>query len=67
MTRKEFEEAKRVLAEVHVELARNELTDEQRATLRHHASALAGSLLSMWILFGFWRRTAIVILLLVGI
>lgn len=42
MTRTQYEEARRMQAEIHAELARDELTEEQRASLQHHAYALAG-------------------------
>lgn len=67
MTRIQYEEAKRVQAEIHAELSRADLTDEQRATLQHHAYALAGTLMSIWLPFGLWRRAVMVILVLVGI
>lgn len=67
MTRIQYEEAKRVQAEIHAELARDDLTDEQRAALQRDAYALAGTLMSMWIPFGLWRRAVMVALALVGI
>lgn len=67
MTREEFDEAKRVSAEIAEELKRSDLTPEQRAQLEHHQTKLAGVLSSTWLPFGWWRRAVMLVLLLLGL
>jgi len=66
VTREQFEEAKRLLAEIDAELKSGALTAEQRKELETHRAKLAGSLLSTWLPFSWWRRLAMFVLLLLG-
>jgi hypothetical protein len=66
MTHEQHEEAKRLLAEIEVELKSGALTAEQRAELETHAAKLAGTLLSPWLPFSWWRRLVMFVLLLLG-
>lgn len=66
MTREQFEEAKRLLAEIDAELKGDALTAEQREELEIHRVKLAGTLLSPWLPFSWWRRLVMFVLLLLG-
>jgi hypothetical protein len=67
MNKSEYEDVKNTLAEVNAELARNDLTDEQRKTLELHAAALAGVLLSIWLPMSNVRRAIMLVLFLIGL
>lgn len=66
MNREQFEEAKRVSAEIAAELKRGDLMPEQRAELELHQTKLAGVLLHPWLPFSWWRRVVMLVLLLLG-
>lgn len=67
MNHEQYQEAKRVLAEITVELKRIDLTPEQRQQLETHAAALATGLLRPWLPLGRWRRAAMLTFLLLGL
>ena len=66
MTRVEFEEAKRYLAEISALLKEGNLTPEERQRLEMSSAQLAGALCSTWLPFGWGRRTAMIALFFVG-
>ena len=66
MTRDEFEEAKRYLAEISALLTEGNLTPEEKQRLEISSAQLAGTLCSTWLPFGWGRRTAMIALFLVG-
>ncbi len=67
MNHEQYQEAKRVLAEITVELKRIDLTPEQLQQLEIHAAAIASALLMPWLPLGWWRRAAMLICLLLGL
>lgn len=66
MNRDQSDEAKRLLAEVRVELGRDDLSPEQREALERNAAQLAGALMSPWLPFGWGRKALMLVLLLLG-
>lgn len=67
MNKQEYEEIQRTLAEVNIALARNDLTAKERQDFQHHASALSGQLMSLWIPFSKVRRAIMLLLFLLGL
>ena len=67
MNKKEYEELKKTLAKVKVELARNDLTEKERLAFEHHQAALSGKLMSVWLPISNFRRAIMLIFLLLGL
>jgi len=64
--RQQYEEAKRVLAEIQHELDTQPLTKEQRAELEMHAYRLAGQMMSPWLPVSGGRRLIMLGIVLLG-
>ena len=67
MNKLEYEEVKKTLAEVHATLARKDITEKERQDFEHHAAALSGQLMSVWIPFSNSRRAIMLLLFLLGL
>lgn len=67
MDRQQYERAKSVLTQVRGELARHDLTAEQRAELEKHANALSGALMSPWLPVDWPRRLLMAAIFLLGL
>lgn len=67
MNRAEYEEAKRMLEEISVSARDERLSPSERDKLKILAAGLSGQLMSIWIPFGWERRTIMVVLLLLGL
>jgi hypothetical protein len=67
MNKIEYEEIKKTLAEVHATLARTDLTVKERQDFEHHAAALSGQLMSVWLPFSNVRRAIMLLLFLLGL
>jgi hypothetical protein len=68
MSKKEkYHEAKRLLEEIHYELATQPLTVEQRREHELHAASLSGALSSPWLPVSWSRRLIMAAILLLGI
>jgi hypothetical protein len=66
MKREQYEDAKKVLSEIAIELKSRALSAEQRQMLETHSTQLAGMLTSIWLPFSWWRRLVMLVLLLLG-
>ncbi|MGZ8195040.1 MAG: hypothetical protein ACXWTH_05385 [Methylosarcina sp.] len=66
MTRNEFEEAKKLSAEIAKLMEEENLTAEDRQKFEILLAKLAGSLLSTWLPFSWGRRSIMVVLFLIG-
>ena len=67
MNKQDYEEIQKTLAEVNSALARTDLTAKERRDFEHHAAALSGQLLSVWLPMSNVRRAIMLILLLLGL
>ena len=67
VSRQEYDEAKKVLAEIHQELATQPLTPEQRKELQLHSARLAGQLCSVWFPVYWSRRLIMLAIFLIGL
>jgi hypothetical protein len=65
--RQQYEEAKRVLADIQYELDTQPLTAAQRKELELHAAGLAGAILSPWLPVSRGRRLIMLGIILLGI
>lgn len=64
--RQQYEEAKRVLAEIRHELDTQPLTKEQRAELEMHAYRLTGQIMNPWLPVSGGRRLIMMGIVLLG-
>jgi hypothetical protein len=67
MTRKDYEEMKRLLAETQAELREGNLSPVLTAALEHCSAAAAGELMSIWVPIDWGRRTIMIVLFLIGL
>ena len=67
MTREDYEEMKRLLAETQAELREGNLSPVLTAALEHCCAATAGTLMSIWIPIDWGRRTLMIGLFLIGL
>lgn len=67
MIREDYEEMKRLLAETRVELREGNLSPVLTAALEHCCAVTARSLRSIWVPFGWGRRTIMITLFLIGL
>jgi len=67
VSRQEYEEAKKLLEEIHQESTTQPLTPEQRKELELHAARLAGFLLRPWFPISWSRRLIMAAIFLFGL
>jgi hypothetical protein len=67
MDKKTYEEALRLSEEVEDILKRTDLSDEERVRFQELRGQLAGTLMSPWIPFGWERRSAMLVISIVGL
>lgn len=67
MTKNEYSELQKTLAEVNVALADKTLSGELRAELQDLAAALSGQLCSLWLPMSNIRRVIMLVLFLLGL
>ena len=67
MTRDQFDEANKQLAEITNFLSAEGISEEVRQNLERRRAQLAGMVLSNWLPFGWQRLTIMIVLVLVGV
>ena len=67
VSRQEYDDAKKLLEEIHQELATQLLTPEQRQELQLHSARLSGLLASVWFPVSWTRRLIMAAIFLFGL